>query len=309
MIEYRKDVEWPKISIVTPSYDQGEFLEQTIQSVLKQKYPNLEYIVIDGGSTDSSIEIIKRYEKYISYWVSEKDHGQTDALNKGFRNATGEIFGFLNSDDWYADGALKAVAEQYIKHHGRHNLLITGAVNSVGIYTLDAVHHNQEFGTIEQWYFGGVSLHQPGCFWTADVYEKYGPFREDMHYCFDRFFFSTLCANGTEFLHVDQVLSFFRHHQDSKTESANRLFKTEWESKRSSLLKGIPLSQQFRINFQGWKNENWLAVNVALKHKKSCLASIHTIGQRLIKSPVALFHRPVLSAIAKIALKCLLSRQ
>ena len=89
----------PKISIVTPSFNQGQFLEETILSVLEQEYPNLEYIIIDGGSSDNSLNIIKQYEKKLSYWVSEPDNGQTHAINKGFSHATGEIFMWLNSDD------------------------------------------------------------------------------------------------------------------------------------------------------------------------------------------------------------------
>jgi glycosyltransferase involved in cell wall biosynthesis len=90
---------YPKITIVTPSFNQGEFLEETIQSVLNQGYPNLEYIIIDGGSTDKSVDIISKYSKELSYWVSEKDNGQSEAINKGFRKATGEIVTWLNSDD------------------------------------------------------------------------------------------------------------------------------------------------------------------------------------------------------------------
>src|SRR6185436_13398869 len=91
----------PKISIVTPSYNQGTYLEETILSVLNQKYPNLEYIIIDGGSTDNSIEIIKKYEKQLAFWCSEKDKGMYDAIQKGFSKSAGEIMGWLNSDDRY----------------------------------------------------------------------------------------------------------------------------------------------------------------------------------------------------------------
>ena len=99
---------WPLVSIVTPSYNQGQYLEETIRSVLLQGYPNLEYLIIDGGSTDNSVEIIRKYEPWLAYWVSEPDNGQSEALNKGFSKSTGEIIGWLNADDLYAPGAVAA---------------------------------------------------------------------------------------------------------------------------------------------------------------------------------------------------------
>ncbi|MEO8399398.1 MAG: glycosyltransferase, partial [Ignavibacteriaceae bacterium] len=100
----------PKISIITPSFNQGLFIEQTIRSVLLQNYPNLEYIIIDGGSTDNTIEIIKKYEPWIKYWISEKDSGQSEALNKGILHCEGEIFNWLNSDDYYSKDCFKLIA-------------------------------------------------------------------------------------------------------------------------------------------------------------------------------------------------------
>jgi glycosyltransferase involved in cell wall biosynthesis len=102
--------EWPRISIVTPNYNCGRFLEETIRSVLLQGYPNLEYIVIDGGSTDNSVEIIKKYEPWLTYWVSEPDKGQVDAINKGLQRVTGQWFNWINGDDILLSGSLKTLA-------------------------------------------------------------------------------------------------------------------------------------------------------------------------------------------------------
>src|SRR5437867_7923227 len=111
-----KDSSWPRITIVTPSYNQGLYLEQTILSVLNQNYPNLEYIIMDGGSSDNSVEIIRKYEKYLVHWESKSDEGQAAAIADGFRLAAGEILAYLNSDDLYLPGALRKVGEFFNQH-------------------------------------------------------------------------------------------------------------------------------------------------------------------------------------------------
>src|ERR1039458_3148368 len=106
----------PRITIVTPSYNQSQFLEDTIRSVLTQNYPNVEYFVIDGGSTDGSVEIIKKYERWLTHWESVPDKGQADAILKGFARSTGDIVGWLNSDDLYLPGCLESVGTYYAEH-------------------------------------------------------------------------------------------------------------------------------------------------------------------------------------------------
>ena len=116
----------PKISIVTPSFNQGQFIEETILSVLEQNYPNLEYIIIDGESTDNSLNIIKSYSQNLAYWVSEPDTGQTHAINKGFSKASGEIFMWLNSDDILLNGSLIEIAKCYKKTNIKQNFIGLG---------------------------------------------------------------------------------------------------------------------------------------------------------------------------------------
>ena len=106
----------PKLSIITPSLNQGKFLEETIPSVLNQNYPNLEYVIIDGGSTDNSVAIIKRYEKHLTYWISEQDNGQADAINKGFEKTTGDIINWINSDDLLAADSLNSLTKEIRKN-------------------------------------------------------------------------------------------------------------------------------------------------------------------------------------------------
>jgi len=174
----------PLISIVTPSFNQGKYLEKTILSVLEQGYPNLEYIIIDGGSTDESVEIIRKYADRLTYWVSEPDRGQSHAINKGFERASGEIFGWLNSDDYYHRGALREVAEQFIANPdagavvGAGDMLVeeTGAITLVESFPVTV---NSLYGAVDRFFA------QPSCFFSRQAWLDCGPLDESLHLAMD----------------------------------------------------------------------------------------------------------------------------
>ena len=157
------DIRWPKISIVIPSYNQGQFLEETILSVINQQYPELELFVIDGGSNDNSVEVIKKYESHITWWLSEKDRGQSDAINKGFSRATGEIITWLCSDDLYTPGTLKKVAD-YFSSQPDNVGLIYGGITTFK----DGIDLRSNWGyqnpTVER-YLAGMAFSQPAAFY------------------------------------------------------------------------------------------------------------------------------------------------
>ena len=160
-------VSLPKISIVTPSFNQAQYLEETIRSVLLQGYPNLEYIIIDGGSTDGSVEIIKKYEPWLTYWVSEPDSGQSHAINKGFRKSTGEIMAWINSDDYYEGDAFSTIAETFIMT--TNTLWVAGKCEFIDIDGQKSNGWGKPIEQIERWFVGPVVM-QPGVFWRRALW-------------------------------------------------------------------------------------------------------------------------------------------
>lgn len=225
MIGPCEDGAWPAISVVTPSFNQGQFLEETIRSVLLQSYPNLQYLLIDGGSTDASVQIIKRYDAHIDYWVSEPDLGQADALNKGFSLASGDILCFINSDDILHPNALREAAKMLTgSQQGVQPLWGAFAVEDFDGTSRVAYYQNRDL-SIESWVrLTGAQLHQPGVFWSRTAFEQFAPFDVSYRFAFDRKAFMTLIANGIfPTIRDDFVAAGFRLHEASKTttESVN----------------------------------------------------------------------------------------
>lgn len=203
----------PRISVVIPSYNQGKYIERTILSVVGQGYPNLEIIVVDGGSTDETVEVIKRYEKHLAYWVSEKDSGQGNAINKGFRRATGDILGWLNSDDQYLPGALLDVVRE-MGSVDEPKALYGGTVHIYEGSTraLSDLPHVFPRGRLSV----NDLIVQPSTFWTRALWEKTGEIDESYHYVMDWDWFARAERVG-RFVPCRKLFALYLHHEGHKT--------------------------------------------------------------------------------------------
>ena len=208
-----------KISIITPSYNQDGFIKQTIDSVLRQRYPNLEYLIIDGGSTDNTIEILKGYDRQIR-WVSEKDNGQSDAINKGMKMATGDILAYLNSDDVYLDQSLFAVNDFFQK-----NQSIKWAYGQCGIINENNQEIRKLITSYKNFWMRKYSynkllsinfINQPATFWRREIMEEFGLFNEKEHLVMDYEYWLRI---GQKFPagFISQYLADFRMHSQSKS--------------------------------------------------------------------------------------------
>lgn len=204
---------FPKVSIVTPSFNQANFIESTIRSVLDQAHPNVEYIVLDGGSTDGTREILERWSPRLAYWRSEKDRGQVAAVNEGIGLATGEIVTFINSDDLLMPGSIEAALKM---------LSTSPTLDGVfgGIRYLDS-----EGKTIREYtyppYYHWIAkrkayIPQPGCFFTKSLWRRLGGFREDLSCTFDSDFFHRAILSGAHFATTSELWAGFRVHDDAK---------------------------------------------------------------------------------------------
>jgi len=208
---------WPKISIVTPSYNQGQFIERTIRSVLQQGYPNLEYVIIDGASTDNTIDVIKKYQTDLTFWVSEPDRGQSHAINKGLAYCTGEIFNWLNADDFLCPGALHTVADTWTQHPGT---LIAGKL--IMLYengTEKVIASNaltvENFVHWRRGHQNGCSFLQPATFMPRRAINAAGGVREDLQLVMDHFLMIDLLKR-CRVTYIPDILAQFTLHKASK---------------------------------------------------------------------------------------------
>ena len=221
----------PRITVITPSFNQGHFIEETIRSVLLQGYPGLEYIVIDGGSTDETISIIKKYEPWLSYWVSEPDRGQSHAINKGLEKATGDLAAWLNADDVYLPDALFAVARAALKDREHVSWIVgTTLYTDSDLSEVDRFvpemysatgrdKHYQPAGWLD--YVcnkrAGISLPQQSSFWRRSAVVEVGGIEESLHYAMDHELYGRLAHRGYRPVVLDKALACFRTHGAQKT--------------------------------------------------------------------------------------------
>lgn len=212
-------MEDPLISIITPSYNQAKFLEQTIQSVLAQDYDRLEYLIVDGGSTDGSVDIIRRYSARLAYWVSEPDAGQAAAINKAFPRTSGSLVSWLNSDDVLLPGALRRLAAA---HRARPEAILAGdVINFVDGWPKGWLvrQHGITLQSLVAFWQAQNNWHQPGLYVPRHKWAEAGSLDEGLRFVFDRDWLCRLLRAGTEVFYLNSPVAAFRIHGASKTVS------------------------------------------------------------------------------------------
>ncbi|WP_109673200.1 glycosyltransferase family 2 protein [Dyadobacter jejuensis] len=231
---------WPKLTIITPSYNQGDFLERTILSIINQGYPNLEYMIIDGGSTDHSVEVIRKYEKHLTYWVSEKDKGQVDAINKGLARATGEYIAFQNSDDVYFPGTLRRFgqAAQQRPDDILYGDLFMITTDDEVTELLKTTSYSLQCQLLE-----GMQIHNQSLFFKKSLVDRHGPFDAQFRFAFDYEFITRYTIDGKSTVRkVEGLAGALRVHADAKSSTIATVGVSEHEQIQKTYLAASSLA-------------------------------------------------------------------
>jgi glycosyltransferase involved in cell wall biosynthesis len=263
----------PKVTIVTPSFNQATYLEQTIMSVLNQDYPNIEYIVIDGGSTDSSVDIIKKFQDKLAYWISEADNGQSCAINKGFRHATGQIFNWLNSDDLLMPSAVR-IAVHYLMENSDIGMVYGDRI------TIDEGGNFLSLTQVPSYnariYRHHLRIPQETTFFRSELWSQVGGVDEELKYCMDYDLFVKL-SKITQFYHIPFVLGAYRKHPLSKTVIYSRALKTTGKEEIGKVYRRNYLKDRSRLKVKFCKKLN----NVRLYFETRSKSSKREVGKIL----------------------------
>jgi len=288
---------WPKISVVTPSFNQGQFLEETIRSVLLQGYPNIEFIIFDGGSTDNSLEVIKKYEQWLAYWVSEPDRGQSHAINKGIREASGDILFWLNSDDLCLPDVFQLVAGKFHANPAVSLVIGQARLINVGGDVIGELHSS--FSTWEELVTNPQnSVRQISSFFARRLFDEMGLVDESLHIAMD----TELLVRFTQFhtpLILDGYLAAYRMQPDAKT--------------YSHLLMGYEESDRTRVRYFYNKQlagiyhrrsaDNWLSLSES--DRLTASERVTCIWKGIQNRPSLIFLRDFWSSLKKLGLNLL----
>jgi glycosyltransferase involved in cell wall biosynthesis len=247
----------PLVSVVTPSYNQGKYIKATIDSVLGQDYPHVEYLVIDGGSTDETVEILRQYPDSRLQWVSEPDNGQSSAINKGLQRATGGILTYLNSDDVFLPDATSCVVN-YFEAHPDVDMLY-GDCLTIDLYgkEIQPPLMGQPFNLVLL-FTTRLDIPQPTVFWRRRVMERIGLFDESLHYTMDYDYWLRMAAAECKLVYVPGCRAAFRTHHESKTGTENLGFWQDWETIMRKIFARPDLPQQI----QALKRDAFAYVNL-----------------------------------------------
>jgi glycosyltransferase involved in cell wall biosynthesis len=275
---------WPMISIVIPSYNQGRFIEETIRSILLQGYPNFELHVIDGGSTDETVDILRKYEPWITSWVSEKDGGQSDAINKGFERCSGDLFNWMCSDDFLTKNALQKVAVRFsIK-----------AIDVVAGACFCQYDDEPEKSEVRQVDWNGweltpyaAAIWQPSCYFRRTLVSRRNLVRRDLHYCMDRELWAYLCSKSARWEWMEDCLSVYRFTGENKSVVGRQKIINELDIIYRYYVKetvALPLL------LRKW----WLPLVLTnIRHSSSAIRMLSRGGSRLIAMGLLIFYPKV----------------
>lgn len=299
---------WPRISIITPSYNQGQFLEETIRSVLLQGYPDLEYIIIDGESKDNSAYIIKKYEPWLAYWVSETDSGQSQAVNKGFRHCTGEITTWLNSDDVYHPNTFSVVARELDK--SKKKCIIVGNVDAIdkdGILLKTVKGQVGDYRALIMFWKKFHIPPQPSTFFCKFLLDEFGLLDEKLTFGMDYDLFLRFIQRY-KFYYVNVILSSGRLHSKGKMVKDEPRFVREWTivSKRHWGGRLSPLYYYYAITLinSNLRNESNKLYKLALQNynQKEYLTCIKYLVYGVVIYPLYLFNRNYMALVGMLLL-------